>query len=370
MTPDSPVPDPVLAERPITHRYEDPVDAVWIACAERVGYRIHRADDVFAGFDGVDTITIATGAELDPDDSLAQIIFHELCHALVADDSARRQPDWGLDNTGERDLVDEHACHRVQAALADPHGLRAFMAATTQWRQHWDALPPDPLADEGLEGDALRAVELARLAWTRARKSPWREALDDALAATAAIARAIAPSAAPDSLWATWTPLHPLGSPLGPEASRCGDCAWRHTAGPGYPVERCRQHRPPGGPVAPRIEPEWRGCDRFEPAIDEARCATCGACCREAFHLVPVAPRSRFARRHPDWVVRDDHGAHVPRPDGLCVALAPANGAAPRYLCSDYDHRPRSCRDFPVAGDQCLLARQRVGLSAKPPWGR
>ncbi|TNF34556.1 MAG: YkgJ family cysteine cluster protein [Deltaproteobacteria bacterium] len=355
----------MIPERPITHRYEDPVDAVWVACAERIGYRIRRADDVYAGFDGIDTITIAAGAALDPDDSLAQLIFHELCHALVASDDARKRPDWGLENVDDRDLVSEHACHRLQAALADRFGLRGFMAATTQWRPHWDALPADPLDDDGDP-----AVPRARLGWTRARKSPWREALDEALAATAAIAAAIAPVAGPDSLWSRWTPLHPLGSPLGPEDARCADCAWRFAAGPGYPVDRCRQHRDPGAPVAPRIDPDWRACARFEPPVRDADCADCGACCRQAFHLVPVSRRSPLLTSHRAWIVRDAHGAHLPRPDGFCVALSRGPEDGPPYLCTVYDERPKSCRDFPVGGDHCLLARQRVGLSAKAPWGR
>lgn len=352
-------------ERHVTHRYEDPIDVVWVACAARLGYRIERGDDVYAGFDGAGTITVATGAELDPDDSLAQIVLHELCHALVASDTARRQPDWGLDNTGERDLVAELACHRLQAALADRHGLRAFMASTTEWRPHWDALPADPLA-----GDHDPAIALARAGWTRSRQSPWRDALDDALAATAAIAAAVSSAAQHTSLWSTYKPLHPLGSRVGPRDAQCSNCAWRFRAGPGYPVDRCRQHRPPGAAVAPRVDPDWPACERYEPPLTDASCATCGACCRQAFHLVPVGVRAPLAKARPEWVIRDAHGAHLPRPDGYCVALerGPGGGLpeAP-YRCSAYDLRPRSCRDFTVGEDACLLARQRVGLSATAP---
>ncbi|MEJ7593816.1 MAG: hypothetical protein WKF77_19935 [Planctomycetaceae bacterium] len=53
----------------------------------------------------------------------------------------------GTFNTSKRDLVYEFACHRLQAALSAPFGLRAFMAVTTSWRPYWDALPEDPLKD-------------------------------------------------------------------------------------------------------------------------------------------------------------------------------------------------------------------------------
>ena len=350
--------------RPILHRYEDPADAIWIACAARLGYRIRRADDVYAGFDGVDTITVATGAELDPDDSLTQLIFHELCHALVADDVARHQPDWGLDNTSDRDLVDEHATHRLQAALADRFGLRGVMAATTQWRPHWDTLPRDPLGD----GDDP-AIPLARVAWSRARQSPWREALDDALRATAAVATAVHGAVQHDSLWSTAKPLHPLGVPAGDPSVQCSSCAWLHRAGPGPASDRCRQHRPRPGAPAPRVSAEWPSCERWEPALDDASCPSCGACCRQGYHLVPVAGRSALVRQHPELVVRDDHGHHLPRPDGFCVALERGHGDAPPYLCRVYDLRPSACRDFAAGGDHCLEARRRVGLSAGPRYG-
>ena len=55
---------------------------------------------------------------MDPDDSLAQLIFHELCHALVAGEHAFEREDWALCNLDGRDLIFEHACHRVQAALS------------------------------------------------------------------------------------------------------------------------------------------------------------------------------------------------------------------------------------------------------------
>jgi Fe-S-cluster containining protein len=64
-------------------------------------------------------------------------------------------------------------------------------------------------------------------------------------------------------------------------------------------------------------------------------------------------------------VVVDGFGPHVPRPDGLCVALDRRAAAlpSPAYTCSIYPERPQACADFAVAGDACLTARRRVGLS-------
>ena len=181
--------------RPIQYRYRDPVDEIWIATAERLGVHVRRADDAYAAYDGLGVLTVATDAHLDPDDCLAQIILHELCHALVAGPNALAKRDWGLSSEDGRDLVREHACHRVQAALADRHGLRGFFAVTTDHRPYWDALGQAPLVGED------DATVLAREAYERACHGPWAKALTDALEATAVIARTVRAYADDDSLW-------------------------------------------------------------------------------------------------------------------------------------------------------------------------
>src|SRR5690606_5120027 len=128
-------------------------------------------------------LTVAEPAQLDADDSLAQLILHELCHALVAGPNALSQVDWGLANVDDRDLVLEHACHRLQAKLSARHGLRDFFAVTTEHRPYWDALPPDPLA----AGDDP-AIAIAQRAYHAARREPWGSALQAAFEATARIA--------------------------------------------------------------------------------------------------------------------------------------------------------------------------------------
>lgn len=347
--------------RTVTHRYVDPVDEIWLAAAKRLGLRIERSDAVYASYDGQGLLTLSERRHFDADDSLAQLIFHELCHALVSGDGAMRSPDWGLCNTDGSDLVREHACHRLQAALSARHGLRDFFAVTTEHRAYWDALPRDPLAQApGAHADP--AIELARAAWLRARRGAWGETLQTALSATQAIASAVRPFAAEDSLWRSTRPLHRSGFPLGDDpAQRCAECAWL-IAKP-HATPRCRMTRSGVRPQAVRVELEDRACERFEPRFGEDPCASCGACCREGFDLVPVRAREPMALRHRDLLQRDRHGLHVPRPGGRCVALTGDGARGRPYRCRVYEERPRSCAEFEPASDACLEARRRVGLS-------
>ena len=334
--------------RSISHRYDDPLDLIWLDCARALGLEIARSDDVYASFDGSRTLTLTTTVHFDADDCLAQLIFHELCHGLVAGKRMWRT-DWGMENVDARDLLQEHACHRLQAALADRHGLRGLFAVTTDHRTYWDALPVDPL---GPGDDA--AIPVAREAFVRATEGPWAAPIASALVRTAKLAALMRELPLPeDSLWRATRPLHASGFPLGddPDAS-CGSCAWSHRrAG----TLRCRQLR---GRDA-KLEPSMRGCVRHEPALDGEACAACGACCREGFDRVELRARDVVHKRHPQLVAVDGFGAHLPRPGGHCVALAPARP----YRCRIYDDRPRACADFAVGGEACLDARRRAGLS-------
>lgn len=343
--------------RAVLHRYDDPVDTLWEALLAELGFDLRRDDAAYASFDGLRTLSIATPAALDADDCLAQMVLHELCHALVAGDRGRDRPDWGLDNTSAKDLIEEHATHRLQAALADRYGLRGLLAVTTDWRPYWDALPADPLADD--EADAA-AIERARRAAMTGRRWGWLAPIDRALARTALIGDATRDLAAADSLWARTRPRHALGTPLREPVGRvsCRGCAWRHDdAGDG---PRCRQH---GDRRLPDLDAP--ACERFEAAFDDDECARCGACCREAFHLVPIDEDAALVRAHPELIATDAHGCHLPRPNGFCVALAAPH--AP-WRCRVYDLRPTSCQDFEVAGPSCLEARQRLSLSARIPF--
>jgi hypothetical protein len=186
----------LVPPRVIDRRYEDPLDIIWRHASSRVGMRLKRSDEVFASWDGQGTLTLSSSEHFDADDSLAQLIFHEMCHALVEGAVGQNQPDWGLCNTDERDLVREHAAHRLQAALTAPWGLRAFFAVTTQWRPYYDALPDDPLQD-----GADPAIVLAQAASKRAAAEPWSTALQQALCSTAAVADLVRDWSDESSLW-------------------------------------------------------------------------------------------------------------------------------------------------------------------------
>jgi hypothetical protein len=316
--------------------------------------KIHRSSEAFASYDGKGTLTIAEASDFDADDSLAQMIFHEICHWLVAGIRGKHLPDWGLCNTDERDLIYEYACHRVQAALSAPFGLRAFMAVTTDWRPYWDALPVDPL----LDGDDP-AIAIAQAAFHRARLPPFDSVLSRSLSATAAIADAVRGAAQPSSLWSVTRSRHRLGSLLSSsEDLRCGSCGWSVSGKSGL---RCRQHKPPGK-NAPAVRTDEQACERWERKFDAEDCAACGACCREGFDSVTVSARDPFKKLHPELVQLRNGEHSVPRPGGTCVALD-GDGTATPYRCRHYATRPKNCADFEVAGDACLLARRRVGLS-------
>src|SRR4051812_28829652 len=112
------------------------IEAIWITAAARIGFRVERTNDAYASSDGRGTIVIGTGALLDADDAVAQLVFHEICHAITEAPRGLPLPDWGLENADGRDVVREHACLRLQAHLADRHGLRALMAPTTEYRAY------------------------------------------------------------------------------------------------------------------------------------------------------------------------------------------------------------------------------------------
>ncbi|MDB4972782.1 MAG: hypothetical protein JWN48_1123 [Myxococcaceae bacterium] len=361
--------------RSIRHRYDDPLDLIWLSCARSIGWQVERSDEVYASFDGQHTLTLSTREHFDADDSLGQLIFHELCHALVAGPRGVTRADWGMENVDQRDLEQEHACHRVQAALADRHGLRALFAVTTEHRSYWDALPIDPL---GPGEDA--AIPLARDAFERALTGPWREAIERALQSTAELAAVMRTLELPaDSLWRATRALHASGFPLGdlPEQT-CGDCAWSYpaTSAAGGQL-RCRQSRAQRSEAPPRarkVEQTARACVRFEPRLSEAACGVCGACCREGFDRVELSKRELTRQASPRMlrlVVVDGFGPHIPRPGGSCAALESRERASKTeephaalpYRCSIYADRPRACADFPVGSEACLSARRRVGLS-------
>ncbi len=360
--------------RAIRARYVDPLAEIWLACARQVGLQVVRSPAAYAATDGRGVLIVGDEPSLDADDSLAQMIFHELCHSLVEGPDAFARPDWGMDNVGDDDLWREHGCLRLQWVLAGRYGLRELFAPTTDHRPaFWDQLGDDPLGDR----DAP-SVQAAIRGLTRVGDRPWAPALTAALEATAALARQVdaalarAPTAAPapgelPSLWQGLTappPPHPTGLPAGlVRAERsCGTCAWRYQGGPGRKAERCRH-------TTTRIDLAWPGCERWEPA-GSVDCQRCGACCRAAYQSVEVGRRERFVRQHPDLVVDRGSYLEIQRAGDRCAALVGGEAVeaaqGPRvspYACVVYPDRPRTCRDFTLGSEHCLTARQRVGLT-------
>jgi hypothetical protein len=182
--------------RSISRVYADPLDIIWTHAAGRMGMRIVRSAEVNASWDGNGVLTIGTPETLDPDDSLAQMVLHETCHALIEGPESLTKPDWGLHSFDPSKKIHEHACLRLQAALADRVGMRDFFAATTMFRSYYDNIPDAPLVDDGDP-----AVAMAVAAWHTACHGPWSEALDDALHATAGIAELLRGATDGDSLW-------------------------------------------------------------------------------------------------------------------------------------------------------------------------
>lgn len=365
--------------RQITHTYSDPLDLIWVNCAKQLGIVIERSVSVYASWDGKKTLTLSTSDDFDADDSLAQLIFHEICHALVSGPRGWSLPDWGLSNTDDSDLVYEHACHRLQAALAQPFGLRQFFAVTTEWRPYWDALPDNPLqlphAEGGYSGTRPEnarehaasshlvkaerdpAIPIALEAYRRSKLEPTHSVLQRALEQTAALAAIVRQGDVPeDSLWATVRLRHQSGLllPLTPKGT-CGQCAWAY----GGASLRCRRSHMESARRAV-VKPEWPACENFEQAFDDAECRTCAACCRHGFDRVELRRGDVLGNEHPELVQVDARGIrHLPRPNGSCVALE----QAAQYRCKVYEQRPRSCKELSPRSDACLFARRRVGLT-------
>ncbi|MFN7132529.1 MAG: YkgJ family cysteine cluster protein [Myxococcales bacterium] len=304
------------------------LDALWIDAARKVGIPVVRGGDAYVHFDG-ETLHISTDEHLDADDSLAQLILHELCHALVQGPHNLKVPDWGLDNTTDADVVNEDAAVRLQAHLLGFYGLRDRLYPTTPVRTLFDSLGPDALAPASDESSRL-----ARIAALRAAQPPWRDALHAALEETVRF---------------FGLPRHPIsGHPLVADARSCGGCVWRTAGG------SCRQ-----AAGSRRVAPDARGCTRWEPAPD---CQHCGACCRSAYDSVEVGRRDPAVKAQPGYI--EDRGSYLVlrRAGDRCAALGGPDGGP--FGCVIYADRPKTCRDFENGGRHCIDARRKVGLTA------
>ena len=349
--------DPSQEARQPSRRHRDPLDEIWLGVARRLGLRVLRTPEAYASTDGRGTLVIGSAETLDPDDCLAQMILHEICHWLVEGDEASDRPDWGLDNETTRDVPREQACLRLQATLLQGHGLRRVLAPTTDFRVFYDALPGDPLTPR--EDETCVA---ARLGLQRSRREPWTPVLEEALAATATIARHAAAFAGREresdeetpSLWCDVDappPPHPTGlTPAPASERRCGACAWAYDAGSS---RRCRRADDQ------RIEDGWPACANFDEDLD---CLRCGACCREGFETVVVKPEDPVVTKQPELIVQCGKWIEVAREGERCAALS--GSLREGYSCRIYEDRPLPCRELELAGPHCLLARRRSGVSS------
>jgi hypothetical protein len=138
------------------------LDEIWIAAARRLDLPVVRGGDAYVHWDGR-ALRVAGDEHLDADDTVAQLVLHEICHFITQGISSRDELDWGLDNTSERDHGRELSCVRLQAHLLGAYGLRGVLFPTTPVRGFF----------EGLGDDALGVDSLPRPRRRRASRSPW-----------------------------------------------------------------------------------------------------------------------------------------------------------------------------------------------------
>lgn len=179
-------------QRPIRSRYLDPLDVVWLATARRLGLHVRRDPSIFSMTDGTGLLALGPRDTLDEDDSLAQMVFHELCHWITNGLETYHQRDWGFPLFDDLDPR-EHGCLRLQATLAERHGLRGWMGPTGWFRQYYDRIPADTLAPIDDSPWEAEVVKIAADAIGRAGEAPWVGPVNEALAATAAIQGVLRP---------------------------------------------------------------------------------------------------------------------------------------------------------------------------------
>jgi len=154
------------------------IDEIWLHVAGQLGFSIVRSQSAYASTDGRGTIIVGTDDTLDVDDCVAQLVFHELCHALVEGESKLQEIDWGLENTNERDISREYAALRLQAHLSDTAEIRTHMPPTTEWRPYYESLPTIAIDGNDEAAVIVRSVICSSLF------ARWQPLLVNALVAT------------------------------------------------------------------------------------------------------------------------------------------------------------------------------------------
>jgi hypothetical protein len=179
-------------ERPVLSRYLDPLELVWLSTARRLGLTVRRDPVIFSRTDGSGMLWLGPRDDLDADDTVCQMLFHELCHWITNGVESFHMEDWGFP-LDDADDPREFGCLRLQAWLSERHGLRGALGPTGKYREYYDKLPDDvlaPLDDSDWEREVVR---IGAEAIARAQLPPFSPALDEALAATAALRAVVTP---------------------------------------------------------------------------------------------------------------------------------------------------------------------------------
>jgi hypothetical protein len=179
-------------ERPILSRYSDPCDVIWLATANRLGIHIRRSPLVFSATDGSGQLQLSTREHLDADDCLAQMLLHEICHWCTNGIETFHDRDWGFALDGPLDYR-EHSCLRLQAWLADQAGLRVMFGPTGEYRQYYNRIPDDALAQIDDSEWEQTVCSLAAEAVERIQQTPWNPHVLNAMHATANLRQVVAP---------------------------------------------------------------------------------------------------------------------------------------------------------------------------------
>lgn len=192
-------------------RYVEPLSLIWLATARRLGLHVRRNPRIYSATDGTGLLELGPLDTLDPDDTTGQMIFHEICHWITNGRETFHERDWGFPLDIDLDLR-ELACIRLQAHLAQRHGLRDMFGPTSDFRAYYDAVPDDTLAPIDDSAQEARVCGIAREALARAGEAPWVGVLEEALRATAELRTVIrrflpdyaadVPNDALPSLWA------------------------------------------------------------------------------------------------------------------------------------------------------------------------
>jgi len=179
-------------ERPIEARYVDPCELMWLSTAQRLGIHIRRSPLVFSATDGSGRLQLSTRDDLDPDDCLAQMLLHEICHWCTNGVETFEERDWGFALDGPTDPR-EHSALRLQAWLADQVGLRDMFGPTGIYRQYYNKIPKDPTEAIDDSDWEHTVCECAKTAIARIQEPPWHPHVIEAMHATARLRDLISP---------------------------------------------------------------------------------------------------------------------------------------------------------------------------------